>query len=233
MLLTLLRTFASPQLVHLVLFLSYLCVVLCILLLDFHEDASELYPLIEILKNLLLNALNLLPFLDLSTRTHLPLFSDKSMTRVNRLSLHWLLTLSLCLQFLLQLLYLLSEVINDVFVFTYMDRNQFFVGDCLCLYIFSPIRIFQTIYCLFELRRGGGDIRNHHCFAVATQTVLQQSRQLRVSIRHKKALFVLVAQCVDAISQSKQRSVNFGTLHQSNPSIFCNSAPLRARQINQ
>ena len=123
MLLTLLRTFASPQLVHLVLFLSNLGIILCVLLLYFHEDAPELYPLIEILKNLLLNALNLLPFLDLSTRTHLPLFSDKSMTRVNRLSLHWLLTLSLCLQFLLQLLYLLSEVVDDVLIFADMNRD--------------------------------------------------------------------------------------------------------------
>ena len=123
MLLTLLRTFASPQLVHLVLFLSNLGIILCVLLLYFHEDAPELYPLIEILKNLLLNALNLLPFLDLSTRTHLPLFSDKSMTRVNRLSLHWLLTLSLCLQFLFQLLYLLSEVVDDVLIFADMNRD--------------------------------------------------------------------------------------------------------------
>ena len=182
---------------------------------------------------MLLNAFNFLAFLDFSTRTHLPLFSNECMSWVNRLSLHWLLTLSLCLQFLFQLLYLLSEVVDDVLIFTDMDRDQFLVGDCLSLYIFSSICIFQTIYCLFELRGGGGDVRNHHCFAVAAQTVLQQSRQLRVSIRHKKALFVLVAQRVDAVRQSKQRSVNFGTLHQSDSPIFCNSASLRTRQINQ
>ena len=66
--------------VHLILLLSYLGVVLSILFLYFHQDASQLDSLIKILKYLLLYASYLLAFLDFSTGTHLPLLSHKSMT---------------------------------------------------------------------------------------------------------------------------------------------------------
>jgi hypothetical protein len=87
MLLTLLRAVAGPHLRHLTLLPSDLSIVLCILLLDLHEDASQLDALIEVLKDLLLNATDLLTFLYLAARTYLPLLPDEGVPRMDGLLL--------------------------------------------------------------------------------------------------------------------------------------------------
>ena len=86
MFLAILRTIASPHLSHLTLLPSDFSIVLCILLLYLHEDASQLDALIKVLKDLLFNATDLLAFLNFAARTHLPLLSDEGVSRMD-----WLL----------------------------------------------------------------------------------------------------------------------------------------------
>lgn len=77
MFLALLGVFACPHLCHFSLLPSNLSVILCILFLNLHEDASELDALIEVLKDLLLNSTNLLTFLDLTAGADLSLLPDE------------------------------------------------------------------------------------------------------------------------------------------------------------
>lgn len=79
MFLTLLRAFIVPHLCHLCLFPPDFRIILGILFFYLHEDASELYPLIEILEYLFLNSAYLLALLNLSTWADLSFLPDERM----------------------------------------------------------------------------------------------------------------------------------------------------------
>lgn len=69
------------------------------------------------------------------------------------------------------------QVINDVFVFAYMQGNKFFVGYCFGLDVFSSVSVFQGVNGLLELSTGGTHVDDHDSFAIASQGIFEKSGQ--------------------------------------------------------
>ena len=60
------------------------------------------------------------------------------------------------------------KVIDDIFVFTDMQRDEFFICYCLCFNIFCTIGVFESIYGLLKLTAWRADVNDHNCLAVAS-----------------------------------------------------------------
>ena len=132
-----------------------------------------------------------------------------------------------------QLWNLASELVDDVSVLRYMVLNVENVPLNISLNVFSTISIFQGVMGIFVVLRWWGNIRNHHCSAVSSQRVLQQSCQFRVSKWDIVSLtfWVVLVKHVDTITKSKKWLVNVCTFNHSDTSISCFGCSLRACQI--
>ncbi len=80
-----------------------------------------------------------------------------------------------------------------------MDGNELLVSNLSGFYIFSSICVFETVYGFLELSAGWGNTSNHSCLAVSTETILQETSKLAISVRYKKSLLVFVSQGVNDI----------------------------------
>jgi hypothetical protein len=183
----------------------------------------------------LFDSFDFLPLLYPAAVADLTLLPLERVSCVNGLLLRLNFALILCpaLEPLLELLDLLPEVVDDVLVLADVDGDQFLVGDGLGLDVLGPVGVLETVDGLLELRGSRTDVRDHHRLAVAAQTVLQQSRQLRVAVRHEEPLLVLVPQRVYAVGQRQQRTVYLRALHQPKPSVLGDGAPLGASQVDE
>jgi hypothetical protein len=214
----------------------YLQDILGVLLFDFHEDPPHLNSFVEVLEDVLLDALDLLPLFDPAAVADVPLLPDVVVAGVDGEGRGFFLldaAAFVALQLLLELLDFAPEVVDDALVLADVDGDELLVGDRLGLDVLGPVRVLEAVYGLLELGARRADVRDHHSLAVAPQAVLQDSRQLRVPVGHEEALLVLVPQGVDAVRQRQERPVDLGALHQPNPAVLSGSAPLRPRQVDQ
>jgi hypothetical protein len=107
--------------------------------------------------------------------------------------------------------------------------------------LFGAVRIFEGVEGVLIGGEGRGYVGDHHCTAVATQTVLKQAGQLGVTIGDVLVLPTALgdtvlgqlAQGVDTVSQGQQRFVNIGALNKSEAPVVRVGGTLTARQINQ
>ena len=110
------------------------------MLLNLHQDASQLYPFVEVLKYLLLYSFYFLRLFDSTAVTDLSLFPDVVVPCMNGHNLRFNFTAAaFVLQLKFELFYFLPEVVDDVFVLTDMDGNQLLVSYGLCLYVLCSI----------------------------------------------------------------------------------------------
>ena len=100
-----------------------------------------------------------------------------------------------------------------------------FAGS-LC--IFDRVECF--LICLVKL----WDTCEHDCSGISSKWVLQQSRQLAVSIPDKTLLEFLrfFTQWVNTVPQRQQTLINISTLNHPLPSVFRRMGPFTARQVN-
>ena len=84
------------------------------------------------------------------------------------------------MQFQLQLLNLLPQIVDDVLVLQDVKGYQLFIAELLGFYVLGPVRILQSVDGFLELRAGWAHSGNHHRLTVAAQRVFEQSRQLGI-----------------------------------------------------
>ena len=101
-----------------------------------------------------------------------------------------------------ELVNLVSQVSDDVLISGYVLANHLFVRLDSHLDIFGPIRVLQSVNGLFVLASSRRASSDHNSFTVATKGVLEHPGELTIPKWHEEALFCLITEGVDAISES-------------------------------
>ena len=78
----------------------------------------------------------------------------------------------------------------------------------LGLQVFDSVSIFEGILRLLKAGAGGADVGDHDSEAVATQSVLQETCQLAVTVID---ILASTAEGVDAVGQGQKRAVDVGS----------------------
>jgi hypothetical protein len=61
------------------------------------------------------------------------------------------------------------QIIDDVFILTDVQCDEFFVGNGFGLDVLGTVGVFQGVDGLLELAAGRTHVHDHHSFAVAAQ----------------------------------------------------------------
>ena len=115
----------------------------------------------------------------------------------------------------------------------------------VCPNFLCSISIFQGINCVMILIIRRCNCGNHDCLRISTQTIFKNPSQFAAKTRHQlqcwrgfhitaitiqipitirnicKTLFLLFAQSIDAVCQSKKRTINIGSISQLLTTTMC------------
>ena len=90
------------------------------------------------------------------------------------------------------------------------------VHDCAVLDIPGTVRILERIHGLVRIPLGRADTSDHECMRVTSERVLQETRELRVTVRNVRGGMRLglrgVAEGGDDVSESEKTTVDRYTL---------------------
>lgn len=111
--------------------------------------------------------------------------------------------------------------------------NHLFVRLYPHLDVLGSVCVFESVGGLFILRAGRRYGDYHDCFAVATERILEHPGELGVSERDEEAFLGLVSQSVDAVGQSEERSVDFGSFPQPDSLVLSHGASFRTCQVDE
>ena len=103
------------------------------------------------------------------------------------------------------------------------------------LNVLGSVGILERVVSLLETLASTCDVGDHHCPAVATQTVFEQTSQLRISVRNVVLLSfrAVLVERVDAVSEGEERPIDVCTLDHTHATIICLLGSFRAGQVDQ
>lgn len=108
------------------------------------------------------------------------------------------------LNLLSQVFNLAPQRLNDPGIVLYVEINIQNISLHDGLNLLRAICVFKRVTSVFEGSPSWADVSDHHCSAIASKTVFQQSSQLAVSVRYMLLwipAFLLITKRIDAVAK--------------------------------
>lgn len=112
-----------------------------------------------------------------------------------------------------------------------MHADQSLILSSLYLDFLGPVGLLECVDGLLEALWGWCYRAHHDCAGLAAEWVFEEARQFGVAVGDEHALFVGVAECVDAVGEGQEGSVDLGALAQSDASVFGHGASFWTSQV--